>query len=86
MTAHNTVEIGRLEVVPFWRFWPPTELGDLDVERILVGHGEPVTDNAQMALEEAVAGVHGSAVGATLRMFLRSLPKIPRYVYRDLRN
>jgi hypothetical protein len=84
MTAHLTVRIGRLEVVPFWRFSPPTELGDLAVERILVGHGEPVTDNAQTALEEAVAGVHGNAVGAVLRALLRSLPKAPRFVYKEL--
>lgn len=86
MTAHLTVQVGRLEVVPFWRFSPPTDLGDLDVDRVLVGHGEPVTDNAQTALEEAVAGVHGSATGALLRALLRSLPKAPRYVYRDLQN
>jgi hypothetical protein len=86
MTAHLTVQIGRLEVVPFWRFSPPTELGELPVERILVGHGKPVTDDAQTALEAALTGDRGSATGALVRALLRSLPKFPRYVYRDLRN
>ncbi len=86
MSAHLTVEIGRLEVLPFWRLSPPTELGDLDVERVLVGHGEPVTDDVQTALEEAVAGVHGSTSGAILRGLLRSMPKVPQYVYTELRN
>lgn len=86
MTAHLTVQIGRLEVVPFWRFWPPTDLADLNVERILVGHGDPVTDNAQTALEEAVAGAHGSATGALMRALLRFSLKFPRFVYLEHRK
>ncbi len=73
-------------MVPFWRFSPPTELGDLAVERVLVGHGEPVTENAQTALEEAIAGVHGSAGEAILRTLLRSMPKAPQYIYKELRG
>ena len=86
MTSHLTVQDGRLEVVPFWRFSPPTELGDLAVERVLVGHGEPVTDDAQTALEEALAGVHGSAGGAIIRALLRTIPKMPRFMYKQLRH
>lgn len=73
-------------MLPFWRFSPPNDLGVLDVDRILVGHGEPVTDDAQTALDEALAGVHGSTAGAILRALLRSVPKFPRYLYRDLRS
>jgi hypothetical protein len=68
-------------VVPFSYFSPPTELGELAVDRVLVGHGKPVTDNAQTALEEAVAG-HGSAGGAILRL----LTFVPRGLYFELRS
>lgn len=46
----------RLAVAPYVRPWPPRDVFDgLDVERVLVGHGEPVLEDAQAALETALA-------------------------------
>lgn len=82
-TAWLTGQDGHLKVVPYFHFSPPRGgLGDLPVERILVGHGKPVTDNAQPALDAALAGVHGSAVGAILRV----ARFLPQYIYLELRS
>lgn len=82
MTALFTGEDGRLEVLPFFRFSPPIELGELAVERVLVGHGEPVFEDAQTALDAALAGAHRGTVGA----IVRSLPTFTRQVYGELRG
>lgn len=83
MTALFTGEDGRLEVIPFFRFSPPqTELGELPVERVLVGHGEPVVENAQTALEDALAGAHRG----TVRAIVGSLPTFTRQMYTELRS
>lgn len=83
MTALFTGEEGRLEVLPFFRFSPPrAELGELDVERILVGHGEPVFEDAQSALEEALDGANRS----TARAIVRSLPTFARQMYSEVRG
>lgn len=83
MTALFTGEDGRLEVMPFFRFSPPSdELGDLAVERILVGHGEPVFENTQAALEEALAGANRSTLGA----IVTSLPTFARQMYSEVRG
>jgi hypothetical protein len=83
MTALFTGEDGRLEVLPFFRFSPPqAELGELPVERVLVGHGDPVFENAQTALDEALRGAHRGTLGA----IVRSLPTVSRQVYSELRS
>lgn len=46
----------RLGVHPARRLFPPTALRGFVPERILVGHGEPITDEAPTALREALAG------------------------------
>ncbi|GAB3685816.1 hypothetical protein GCM10028857_16890 [Salinarchaeum chitinilyticum] len=47
----------RLGVHPALRLFPPQDaLGDLDPERVLVGHGEPVLADGAGALEDALAG------------------------------
>lgn len=46
----------RLAVGPYVRPWPPRDVFEgLGVERILVGHGDPVLEDAQAALETALA-------------------------------
>ncbi|MFC7154820.1 hypothetical protein ACFQPA_05040 [Halomarina halobia] len=44
----------RIGVHPMLRPLPPTELADLDVERVLVGHGEGVHEDATRAVRDAV--------------------------------
>lgn len=45
-----------IAVHPALRMVPPTSLGDLDPERILVGHGEGVFERATPALRDALDG------------------------------
>ncbi|EMA68151.1 hypothetical protein C461_06204 [Halorubrum aidingense JCM 13560] len=54
----------RLGVHPMLRLTPPTEaLSGLNPERILVGHGVGVLDNAAVALEDALSGSRRKAPG-----------------------
>jgi hypothetical protein len=54
----------RLGVHPMLRLLPPTEaLSGLNPERILVGHGVGVLDNAAVALEDALSGSRRKAPG-----------------------
>ncbi len=46
--------VERIGVHPMLRPFPPTDLLDLDVERVLVGHGEGVHDDATRAVRDAV--------------------------------
>ncbi|WP_058366762.1 hypothetical protein [Haloparvum sedimenti] len=56
------VEGERLGVHPMLRVVPPrTVLGGLDPDRILVGHGEGIHENAAEALREALSGSRRSA-------------------------
>ena len=48
------------------RLQPPVELAGLEPERVLVGHGEPVTDHAADALESALDGARRSFPKALL--------------------
>jgi len=50
--------IGEERLAPelFRRLQPPEQLSGLEPERILVGHGKPITENAPEALAEALAG------------------------------
>lgn len=83
MTALVTGEDGRLELFPPARLSPPKrELGDLDVERVLVGHGKPVFDDAQLALQQALAEEHRGTASA----FLRNVPTFARIAYSAIRG
>jgi len=56
-TAHTfTVGDERLGVSLYRRHDPPTEFGNRPVERVLVGHGEGVFEDAAAALADALAG------------------------------
>jgi len=72
----------RLGVELLRRVFPPTELATLDPERILVGHGEPVTVEPGGALRDALDG--------TRRTFPRALvengPESLRAVASALRD
>ena len=57
VTSSRTTGPGeRLAVGPYARLQPPrAELGDLHVERVLVGHGEPLLSDARAALDHALS-------------------------------
>lgn len=58
----------RLAVFPFYRLSPPREqLGDVPVDRVLVGHGGGIYEGAQAALDEALAGSRRRAPSAFAR-------------------
>ncbi|MDL5360568.1 hypothetical protein [Halalkalicoccus sp. NIPERK01] len=59
----------RLGVHPARRLFPPTALRGFVPERILVGHGEAVTDEAPEALREALSGSRRN----TPRLYAKSL-------------
>ncbi|MFC7080454.1 hypothetical protein [Halorussus caseinilyticus] len=46
----------RIGVHPMMRLTPPSELRDLRPERVVVGHGRGVLDDAARALDDAIAG------------------------------
>jgi hypothetical protein len=50
----------RLGLAWFRRLQPPGQLLGLDPDRILVGHGEPVTERPAEALSEAIDGARGT--------------------------
>jgi hypothetical protein len=56
----------RLGVSVFRRLQPPTQLQGLEPDRILVGHGEPLTDDAATALANALDGTRRSFPRALL--------------------
>lgn len=57
----------RLGVSPYQRLWPPRRaLGDLEPRRVLVGHGEPVTEDAATALDDALAEARRRAPSVVL--------------------
>ena len=53
-TTGHTVGDEPVGFEPFTRLSPPTELLDLEPSRICCGHGEPVTEDATAALEDAI--------------------------------
>lgn len=62
-----------LGVHPMLRAIPPTSLDSLQPDRILVGHGPPVTENATAALSAALSGARRRAprlYGSLVRDFL----------------
>ncbi len=56
----------RLGVGVFRRLQPPDQLAGLEPDRVLVGHGEPVTENATQALQSALDGTRGTFPTALL--------------------
>ncbi|MFB6362113.1 MAG: hypothetical protein ABEH59_12440 [Halobacteriales archaeon] len=59
----------RVGVHPGLRLWPPRQqLGDLDPERLLVGHGPPLGEDAGAAIQDTLAGARRRAPRAFLRM------------------
>jgi len=51
----------RLGVHPMQRLFPPKKLGRLDPDRLLVGHGEGIMEDAAEALAYALRGARGRA-------------------------
>lgn len=83
MTSLFVGREGRLEVLPFFRFSPPRgDLGGLPVDRVLVGHGDPVLEDAQAALAAALDGAGSRAPTA----IARSLPTLARQMVAELRS
>lgn len=67
MTALFSGQKGRVELFPPARLDPPVEaLDELTVDRLLVGHGEPVFENAQERMEQALRMEHRSTAGAII--------------------
>jgi len=65
----------RLGVHPMLRLLPPRrQLGDLDPDRVLTGHGIGVLDAGGTALEDALAGSRRRAPAAYLRSLGMALP------------
>jgi len=70
-------------VTPYVRLFPPgAALCGLDVDRVLVGHGEPVLDDAGRALTAALA----RARRGTSRAILPRLPYLVRTAYVAARD
>lgn len=51
----------RLGVHPVLRLTPPSDLADLAVERLLVGHGSGVSENTTAAIKDAISGSRSRA-------------------------
>ena len=68
------VDDERLGVHPMWRLAPPSKLKRLTPDRVLVGHGRGVMEDAAGALADALSGSRGRTPGLyakTAKMFLR---------------
>lgn len=65
----------RLGVHPALRAFPPRRaLGTLDPDRVLVGHGEGVEENASAALSDALAGSRKRMLGVYAKTARNALP------------
>jgi hypothetical protein len=60
------IEDERLGLEIFRRLQPPTEIAGLEPERILVGHGDPIIEDATAALEDALDGARRSFPSALM--------------------
>jgi hypothetical protein len=77
MTALFASQTGRVELFPPARLAPPHEaLAGLDVDRLLVGHGEPVFERADERIQQALAMEYRSTPVA----FLRSTPILAKII------
>jgi hypothetical protein len=63
----------RVGVHPMLRLLPPRELGRLDVERLLCGHGEGVPEGAGGAVSAALSGARRNAPGLYLKTLRNAL-------------
>lgn len=74
---------GQLELFPFLRFSPPgDDLGDLPVERILVGHEDPIFEDPGAALAAALdVAPHQATAGV-----ISSLPTFVRVAASEIRG
>jgi hypothetical protein len=63
----------RVGVHPMLRLLPPRELGGLDVERLLCGHGEGVPEGAGAAVSAALSGARRNAPGLYLKTLRSAL-------------
>lgn len=68
-TPYMVVGDERIGVHPMRRMTPPRSLRELAVERILVGHGEGVHEDAQTALRRAIDGARTGAP----RLYLKTV-------------
>lgn len=59
-TGIHCLDDERLGLSVFRRLQPPAELAGLDPNRILPGHGKPLTDNPAVALHSALDGARAS--------------------------
>jgi hypothetical protein len=64
----------RLGVHPALRLFPPKRLRRFDPERVLVGHGPGVHDDAARALENAIEGAREGALGLYAKTARSLLP------------
>lgn len=81
MTALFTGQEGRVELFPPARLDPPHEAFDgLAIDRLLVGHGEPVVENVEERIQRALAMNYRSTPGA----FLRSTPILVKIIRTQL--
>ncbi|RRJ29847.1 RNA-binding protein [Halocatena pleomorpha] len=63
----------RLGVHPMLRLTPPNGLGGLAVERLLVGHGSGVTEDAQQAIRDAIRGSRSRAPSLCVKLLRERL-------------
>lgn len=74
---------GELSVFPLFQWSPPRDkLEQLAVERVLVGHGEPVMENATPELEAALSTSRTGAASAVVR----AVPTFARIAYGEVRG
>jgi hypothetical protein len=64
----------RLGVHPMLRLTPPSKLGRLDPERILVGHGAGIHEDAATALETALSRSRSHTPGLVAKNARKLLP------------
>lgn len=63
----------RVGVHPMLRLLPPRELGRLEVDRLLCGHGEGVPEGAGAAVSAALSGARRNAPGLYLKTLRNAL-------------
>lgn len=81
MTALFSSQAGRVELFPPARFNPPYEaVQDLNVRRLLVGHGDPVFEDATTQIERALAMEYRSTPTA----IITSLPILAKIIRTQL--
>lgn len=81
MTALFSSQAGRVELFPPTRFDPPTDaLADLAVDRLLVGHGQPVFEDARARMDRALAMEYRSTPTA----IIGSLPILAKIIRTQL--